>query len=98
MNTVAQVTPIGTQAVQHRLLKINGEYSIGARTTNASMASDANCLLEAAIGTANVIAEGLSTEGGGIRECPGDIAACLWGLVYQLQMIQGIVNALEVKP
>lgn len=83
-------------AIARELFSVNGRYLIDPTSKAKDLAADASGMLEGVIQTVQAIIDGLSDEGSDMtanvqRQVPG----MLFGLLYQLQMVQGLTESLE---
>lgn len=81
------------------LLSINGDYLIAPNTTSIDMANDVGCLLQAAHAAIDIVIDGLSEEGGQMTaNASVQVPRLLFGVLYQLEMVENLVSAMHVSP
>lgn len=89
-------TQVASIANARPLLSLCAKYVIEPTATHEDLRNDAALLLEGVIGSIDVLATGLASEGADLADSPRQVAATLWGLLHQLRMIDSIVGAMEV--
>lgn len=72
------------------LFSMNTNFLIATGATSNNLQTDMSCLLEVVRGTISTLAEGLSEEGGQIAVNSRDNARTLYGVLYMLEMIDGM--------
>ena len=75
----------------------SGKYQLAPETTAKQALSDAGCLLEAARATLVVIIDCLEGEGGNIAADTNRVAQVLYGTMYQLDQVNNLLLAAQLK-
>lgn len=86
-----------TQPAARKLYSLSATYTIDPESCNRDLMNDASCFLASILSTIDVLACELGDDGSQMQANPRDAANMLWGVFYQLGMVKGIVDAVEVK-
>lgn len=79
------------------VLAFSASYEITPDVSVSDMATDAGCILDSLIATVNTIAIELGDEGGQMQANPAVVGKILWGVMFQLQVVNGLVESIERK-
>ena len=82
---------------ERELFSINARYLIDPSATHESLANDIGCLIESTYAGIELVIEGLSDAGSGMRADPKFATDLLYGLQHNLCMVKGISAALSLR-
>lgn len=104
MTKHAQVTPIkpaqdgiGPSPRTSRFFSLYNQYLVEPTADSVDVVDDIHLLLEPVMASIDLLASSMTDENGDIADNPKIVGRVLRGLFYQLQMVDGLLNAIEVR-
>lgn len=76
---------------------INGTYLIAPDVRSIDLVNDVACILEASRAGIQAVIDGISDQGSQMAANPKDAVALLFGVLYQIEMIGNLVQAIPSR-
>ncbi|MBE1159638.1 hypothetical protein [Dyella acidiphila] len=83
--------------IAKEFFSLNGRYCIDPSSKPTDLASDASCLLDGVIQTVQAVIDGMSNKGSQMSaDAHKQVPAMLFGVLFQLEMVKNLTDALEI--
>lgn len=86
-------TEAGRGARPQTFFKLNGTYLVAPETTGIDAVNDIGCLMESLKASIKIVIEGASEGGCVAEQIAEDLPRMLYGVLYQLEMVENLVIA-----